>query len=114
MPIERNRAIRILGGLFAFTLGFAVAGVLVVAGRPVTPPYYVAIVIGVVGIAVAGVAMARGTTPMPETPIWSRPTLTLLAEAAALPTLAVVGVLYGLAAIGVLGNLVHPLVLGVD
>jgi hypothetical protein len=114
VPFERNRALRILGGLFFFLLGFAVAAVLVVAGRPVTPPYYAAIIVGVAGLAVAGVAMARGTTPMPETPIWSRDTLGLLSAAAGLRAVAVIATLYALAAIGVLGNLVYPLAFGVS
>jgi hypothetical protein len=114
VPFEHNRALRIVGGLFAFTLGFAVAGVLVVAGLAVTPPYYVSLVVGAVGLAVAGVAIARGTTPMPESAIWTRSTLTLLAEAAGLPAVAVIAVLYVLAAISVLGNVVHPLVFGVQ
>jgi len=114
VPFEHNRALRIIGGLFTFTLGFAVAGVLVAAGQAVTRPYYVALVLGAVGLVAAGVAMARGTTPMPESAIWTRSTLTLLADAAALPALAVIAVLYTLTAISVLGNVVHPLVFGVQ
>jgi hypothetical protein len=114
VPFEHNRALAILGGLFFFTLGFAVAGVLVVGGLAVTAPYYVALVVGVVGLAVAGVAMSRGTTPMPESAIWTRSTLTLLSDAAALPAVAVMSVLYALAVIGVLGNVGHPLVFGVE
>jgi hypothetical protein len=109
----RNRALRILGGLLVFTSGFAVAAVLVVAGQQVTPPYYAAIVVGVAGLAVAGVAMARGLPPMPETPIWSRDTLGLLSSAAGLRPLPVIVTLYLLTLLGVLGNLVYPLVFGV-
>jgi ABC-type microcin C transport system permease subunit YejB len=113
VPFGRNRALRILGGLFVFTFGFAVAAALVVAGQQVTPPYYVAIVAGVAGLAVAGVAMARGLPPMPETPIWSRDTLGLLSEAAGLRPAPVIVTLYLLTLLGVLGNLVYPLTFGV-
>jgi hypothetical protein len=113
VPFERNRATAILGGIFGFLFGFAVAGVLVVADQAVTPPYYVAIAVGVVGIAVLGVSSIRGSTPMPATPIWSRDTLRLMADAALLPATVVMVVLYTLAAISVLGNLVYPLVFGV-
>jgi hypothetical protein len=110
----RNRALRILGGLFVFTFGFAVAAALVVAGQQVTPPYYAAIGVGVVGLAVAGVAMARGMPPMPETPIWSRDTLGLLSSAAGLRPGPVIATLYLLTLLGVLGNLIYPLAFGVD
>jgi hypothetical protein len=114
VPFEHNRALRILGGLFFFTLGFAVAAVLVVADLSVTPPYYVAITVGALGLAVAGVSMARGTTPMPQTPIWSRDTLGLLASAAGLRPVPVMATLYALTVVGVLGNLLFPLIFGVD
>ena len=113
VPFERNRGTAILVGLFLFLFGFAVAGVLVVADLAVTPPYYAAIATGVIGIALLGVAVTRGTTPMPATPLWSRDTLRLMSDAATLPALPVTVVLYALAAIGVLGNLVYPLVFGV-
>lgn len=114
VPFGRGRALRILGGLFVFTFGFAVAAVLVVAGQQVTPPYYVAIVAGVAGLAVAGVAMARGMPPMPETPIWSRDTLGQLSSAAGLRPVPVIVTLYVLTLLGVLGNLIYPLTFGVD
>ena len=114
VPFGRNRALAILGGLFVFTLGFALAAGLVVAGQQVTPPYYAAVAVGAVGLAVAGVAMARGTTPMPQTPIWSRDTLGLLAAAARLRPLPVIATLYLLATLGVAGNLLFPLIFGVD
>lgn len=113
-PFGRNRALRILGGLFFFTFGFAVAAALVVAGAQVTAPYYVAIGVGAVGLAVAGVAMARGYPPMPQTPIWSRDTLGLLSQAAGLRPMPVTATLYALTLLGVLGNLIYPLTFGVD
>jgi hypothetical protein len=61
---------------------------------------------------VLGVAITRGATPMPETAIWSRNTLRLMADAAVLPATTVMVTLYVLAAIGVLGNLVYPLIFG--
>jgi hypothetical protein len=114
VPFGRNRAMRILGGLFVFTFGFAVAAALVVAGQQVTPPYYVALVVGVVGLAVAGVAMARGLPPMPQTPIWSRDTLGLLSSAAGLRPAPVIATLYLLTVLGVLGNVIYPLAFGAD
>ena len=114
VPFGRNRALRILGGLFVFTFGFAVGASLVVTHHQETPAYLAAIVIGVAGLAVAGVAMARGLPPMPQTPIWSRDTLGLLSAAAGLRPAPVIATLYTLTLLGVLGNLVYPLVFGVN
>ena len=114
VPFEKGRATAILTGLFLFLFGFAVAGVLVVAGLAVTPPYYAAIVTGVIGIVLLGVAVTRGGTPMPATPLWSRDTLRLMADAAGLPATPTMVVLYSLGAIGVLGNLAYPLIFGVS
>jgi hypothetical protein len=90
-----------------------VAGLLVLADQGGSPPYMVVITLGLIGIAVTGVAIGRGVTPMPETPIWSPATLRLMAAAANVPGVPTLAVLYGLGAVGVLGNLVFPLVVGV-
>jgi len=114
VPFGHNRALSILGGLFVFTFGFAVAAALVVTGLQETLFYIAALVIGVAGIAVAGVAMVRGLPPMPQTPIWSRDTLGLLSAAAGLRPVPVIATLYVLTLLGVLGNVVYPLVFGVN
>lgn len=107
-PLERGRAIGVLVGLALFGVGFAVAAVLVAVAAAA---YLVAVTVGLVGVGVVGVAMSRGTVPMPEAPIWAPSTLRLVARAAGAPELPVVVLLYALAAIGALGNIVLPLVL---
>jgi hypothetical protein len=112
VPVDRTRARLILAGLLTFTLGFAVAAALVVAGLTATPGHVAAVVVGVVGIVVVGVAYARRTTPMPATPIWSRNTLTVLSDAAGWPAVPVMVAVYGLGVLGVLGNIGYPLAFG--
>lgn len=107
--LERGRAVGLLTGLGAFVLGFAVAGVLVTLGAGGRPPYLVAITVGLLGVGLTGVALGRGTVPMPRAPIWSRETLTLIARSAQVPPTPTMVALYVLAAVGVLGNIVIPL-----
>jgi hypothetical protein len=112
-PLDRNRCIRFLAGLFLFTVGFAVGGVLVVAGQSGTPPYLVAITLGVVGIAITVFAGNKAHPPMPS-PFWTRDALGRICAAVELRPLPVIAVLYGLSAIMIVGNIVYPLTFGVS
>ena len=76
-PLERRRATVIAIGLLGFGTGFALAGMLVLSNQSGHPLWFVAIGFGLVSIGVVGVAISRGTVPMPSTPIWSPPTLRL-------------------------------------
>jgi hypothetical protein len=91
-----------------FVTGFAVAGVLVPAGAAGTPPYYVSVTVGLVGVGVVGFFLNRGTVPLPPRPIWSPDGVAALGRALGLSAPALLIGLYGLGAIGVLGNLVVP------
>ena len=112
-PLERRRAVVILLGLLGFVTGFAVAGMLVLSNQGSSPMWMIAVGFGLVAIAVVGVAIARGgNTPMPSTPIWSPPTLRLLARSAGAPVTGYLFAFYLLLAFGVLGNVVIPLAFG--
>lgn len=110
-PLERGRAAGVLTGLVAFTAGFAVAAVLVLAGHGSTPPYLVAVTVGLVGIGVIGFFYHRGPAALPAARIWSPTLLRTVVTSLGLPAIPVIAVLYVLAAIGLLGNLVVPLIL---
>jgi hypothetical protein len=112
-PLERRRAAVILIGLLGFVTGFALAGMLVLSNQSGSPMWLVAIGFGLVSIAAVGFAVARGgNTPMPSTPIWSPPTLRLLARSAGAPAGGYLFAFYLLLAFGVLGNVVIPLAFG--
>jgi hypothetical protein len=108
VPLERPRAIALLTGLLVFALGFAVAGVLVLAERGASPAYYVAVTIGFFGIGIVGLFLNRGTVPLPDGPIWSRVGLQALGRALQVPAVLLMVVFYGLVAFGVLANFVVP------
>jgi hypothetical protein len=95
-----------------FALGFAVAGALVAAGAGSTPPYYVAVSVGLVGIGVLGVFSRRVPTEVQPPPVWSPRGLSRIADGAGVPARAVVAGFYVLVAVSVAGNLLVPLVLG--
>ena len=95
-----------LGGLFAFTLGFAVAGVLVMAGQGGSPAYLSGISLGLVGIGLVGFFYHRGAAQLPQAKLWSPELLRAVIGPLNLPPVPVIAVLYALAAIGVLGNVV--------
>jgi hypothetical protein len=109
-PIERRRARAILFGLAVFGVGFAVAAVFVLAGAGGSPPYLVAITVGMVGIGLVGFALPRqARVPLPSAPLWSPSMLRFLGRSAGLPELVVPVAFYALVGFGVLGNLVIPL-----
>jgi hypothetical protein len=107
--MTRGRARAVLGGLLAFTLGFAVAGLLVLLGRGGTPPYLAAVTIGFAGVGLTGFALGRGPMLELQGPIWGRSVLRSIAGVLELPGTAVVTALYLLGAIGIVGNIVAPL-----
>jgi hypothetical protein len=109
VPLERRRALGILGGLFTFAAGFAVAAVDVFVWGAARPPYLVAVTVGFVGIGVTGFFLPRGTVPRPEAAIWSPTGLRALATALHWPALPVTAAFYALLAIGVVGNFLVPL-----
>ncbi len=112
-PLERGRAAGVLTGMLLFTVGFAVAAVLVAVGLSGTRPgYLVAITVGLVGVGVIGYYLNRGTTPLPSAPVWSPTMVRAVAEPLDLPAGPLAAVLYGLAVIGVVGNIVVPLLRG--
>jgi hypothetical protein len=99
-----------LGGLYAFAAGFAVAGVLVLLGHG-GPAYFVAVTIGLLGIAAVGFFSRRGTVPLPDGPVWGREGFAALARPLDLPARPVAVVFYVLVAFGVLANFFVPLFL---
>ena len=109
VPVERGRALGVLGGLTAFVVGFAVAGVLVMLDRGGTPPYVVAISLGLVGIGLVGYFYQRGNAEMPQARLWSPVLLRAVITPLGLPVVPVIAALYVLGAIGVVGNLLIPL-----
>jgi hypothetical protein len=111
VPVERSRALGVLGGVLAFTVGFAIAGVAVLLGHGGTPPYLVGLSIGLVGIGLVGFFYHRGAAALPEARLWSPTLLRPLAEALGLPAVPVIAVLYLFGAVGVVGNLLVPMVL---
>jgi hypothetical protein len=99
----------VLSGLVAFTAGLAVAAVLVLTGFGSTPPYYVAITVGLVGVGLIGFFYHRGTVALPAAKIWSPVLLRAVIGPLGLPVGPVIAVLYVLAVVGLAGNLVVPL-----
>lgn len=112
-PLERRRATVILLGLLGFVTGFALAGMLVLSNQSGSAMWLAAIGFGLLSIGVVGWAIIRGgNTPMPATPLWSPPTLRLLARSAGAPAGGYLFAFYLLLAFGVLGNVVVPLAFG--
>lgn len=111
VPLERGRAAGVLAGLIAFTAGFAAAALLVLAGYSRTPPYLVAVTVGLVGIGLVGYFYHRGTVSLPQASIWSPTLLRAVTAALNLPAVPIIAVLYVLAGIGLFGNLVVPVLL---
>ncbi len=111
-PIARGRAAAILAGMFAFTLGFAVAGGFVLAQHGGTPPYLIAVTIGFAGVGLTGVALGRGPILELPRPIWGPEALRIIAAALDLPAMPVLAGLYVLAGLGIAGNIVTPLLRG--
>ena len=109
VPLERGRAAGVLAGLVAFTAGFAAAGLLVVGGHGSTPPWSVAVFVGLVGIGATGFFLHRGNVALPDRPVWSPAVIRAVVESLDLPAVPFIAVLYVFGAIGVLGNLVVPL-----
>jgi hypothetical protein len=109
VPLERGRAGGLLAGLTMFVTGFAVAAMFVATRTSGTPPYFVAVTVGLVGVGVVGFFLNRGTVPLPPKPIWSPVGIAALGRALGLPARALIAGLYGLGAIGILGNLAIPL-----
>jgi hypothetical protein len=109
VPLERGRAVGLLSGLVAFTAGFAASAVLVLAGYGSTPPYHVAITVGLVGVGLIGYFYHRGTVALPAARIWSPVLLRAVISPLGLPAALVIGVLYVLAGVGLVGNLLVPL-----
>jgi hypothetical protein len=99
----------VLGGLLAFTLGFAVAGVSVLAGAGGGPLYLAGVGIGLAGVGVVGFFYHRGTVQLPQAKLWSPRLLRALVQPLNLPAGPVIGVLYVLGAVGLVGNLLIPL-----
>jgi hypothetical protein len=108
-PLPPREARGALAGLLLFALGFAVAGVLVAARVGSTPAYYVAISVGLVGIAVLGFFSRRVPAEVPPPPLWSPRGLTRVADGAGVPARLVVVTFYVLIAVSVVGNLLVPL-----
>jgi hypothetical protein len=111
-PLERRRATVMVVGLLGFATGFAVAGMLVLSNQSRHPLWFIAIGFGLASIGVVGVALSKGTVPMPSTPIWSPPTLRLVARSAGAPVTGFLVAFYLLLGFGLLGNLVLPLFFG--
>jgi hypothetical protein len=110
-PLLRGQARGALTGLLLFALGFAVAGVLVASGAGGTPPYYVAISVGLVGIGVLGFFSRRVPAEVQPPPIWSPRGLGRVADGAGVPSRPLVVAFYALIAVSVIGNLLVPLTL---
>jgi hypothetical protein len=110
--LERRRATVIAVGLLGFVTGFALAGMLVMSNQSRHPIWFVAIGFGLVSIGVVGVAISRGAVPMPRTPIYSPPTLRLIARSSGAPVTGFLVAFYVLLGFGLLGNLLLPLLLG--
>jgi hypothetical protein len=100
-----------LTGLAMFAVGFAVAGVLVVASLGSTPIYWILVTVGLLGIAAVGFFSPRGLTEAARPPVWSRRGLEGISEVLGVPGRPVAGVFYALVAVSVIGNLLVPLVL---
>ena len=109
VPIERARAAGVLIGLLAFTAGFAAAGLLVLARQGGSPPYLVAITVGLVGVGAVGFYLHRGTVELPQARIWQPVMLRAFISALRLPEPPILVAIYALGAIGVIGNIVIPI-----
>jgi hypothetical protein len=109
VPVERGRALGVLGGLTAFVVGFAVAGAMVMLDRGRTPPYVVGICLGLVGMGLVGYFYQRGTAELPQARLWSPVLLRAVIAPLGLPVVPVIAVLYVLGAVGIVGNLLIPL-----
>ena len=108
-PVTRGRALGALGGLLAFTLGFAVAGVAVLLDRGGSPPYLVGIALGLVGMGLIGFHYQRAVAQLPQGRLWSPAVIRALAGPLDLPAVPVLVVLYALGVVGIVGNLIIPL-----
>jgi hypothetical protein len=100
-----------LAGLAMFSVGFAVAGVLVLASLGSTPFYWIVVSVGLLGIGAVGFFSPRGLAEATRPPAWSRRGLQGISEVVGVPPRPVAAVFYVLVAVGVLGNLLVPLVL---
>jgi hypothetical protein len=100
-----------LVGLALFGAGFAVAGLLVTASLGGTPPYWILVSLGLVGVGVVGGFSPRGVVEAARPPVWSRRGLAGVSQALGLPPRAVTTGFYVLVVVGVIGNLLVPLVL---
>jgi hypothetical protein len=98
----------VLVGMIAFTLGFAIAGLLVLARQGGSPLYMVSITVGLVGVGAVGFYLHRGTVELPQARIWQPTMLRAFTAALRLPEAPVLAVLYSLGAIGVIGNILVP------
>lgn len=111
--LERRPAAGLLGGLLAFTGGFAVAGALVMAGQGGRPPYLVAVTVGLMGLGLVGVAGGRrepvSDRGEPAPPVWSPRSLLPAAAVLGLPGIPAIVILYALGAVGIVGNILVPL-----
>jgi hypothetical protein len=99
-----------LTGLAMFGVGFAVAGALVAASLGGTPPYWITVSIGLLGIGAVGVFSPRGIAEAARPPVWSRRGLQGITDTVGLPRVPVAVVFYALVAVGVIGNLLVPFV----
>lgn len=111
-PLTRRQAAGALAGLTAFGLGFAVAGVLVLAGLGGSPAYWCLVSLGLLGIGAVGFSQPRTLADAARPAVWSRAGLAAVAEPFRLPAGVVAAAFYALLAVGVLGNVVLPIVLG--
>jgi hypothetical protein len=85
---------------------------LVLSNQSGGPMWLVAIGFGLVAIAVVGFAITKGgNIPVPS-PIWTPPSLRLLARSAGAPVNGFLFAFYLLLGFGVLGNLLVPLAFG--
>jgi hypothetical protein len=101
----------VLIGLIAFTAGFAVAGLMVLAGRGGRPVYLVGVTVGLVGVGLVGFFYHRGTVALPQAKIWTPTLLRVVVGALELPAMPFIAALYVLGGIGVFGNLLVPVLL---
>jgi hypothetical protein len=100
-----------LAGLTLFGVGFAAAGLLVIASLGGTPAYWVGVSVGLLGVGAAGLFSPRGVVEAERPPVWSRRGLAGVSQALSLPGRAVAATFYVLVAVGVVGNLLVPLLL---
>ena len=108
MPLERGRSRGVLGGLFAFVLGFGVAAVEYLVVGHTGPVWLAGITVGLFGIGATGFFLGRGTVPRPEAAIWKPEGLRPWVSGAGLPVVPVLVAFYALLAVGVVGNFIVP------